>query len=143
MERQELLNALGPAAIPKPPAPPPPPDYANGEAGEPGEGEEGEWLDAPPPIPELTEPPEREIADRPLPEDPDLFWSGASPTRDEEIEVRIPRTPGAVAARLGGFPFWRGISNCEAEMARIYRNASIAGLDVYLGAGEVDESDEA
>ena len=143
MERQELLQALGPAAIPKPPAPPPPPEYAGGEEGEFGEGEEGELLDAPPPIPELQPPPEREIPDEPLPGDPELFWGGAAPTRDEHIEVRIPRTPGAVAARLGGFPFWRGVSNCEAEMARIYRNASIAGLDVYLGAGEVDESDEA
>ena len=140
MERQELLYALGPAAIPKPPAPPPPPEYENGDA---GEGEAGELLDAPPPIPELEPPPEPEIPDEPLPADPQLFWGGAAPTRDEHIEVRIPRTPGAVAARLGGFPFWRGVSNCEAEMARIYRNASIAGLDVYLGAGEVDEGDEA
>ena len=140
MERQELLAALGPAAIPKPPAPPPPPEW-NGE-GELADGEEGEWLDAPPPIPELQPPPEREIPDEPLPADAELFWSGAVPTRDEQIEVRIPRTPGAVAARLGGFPFWRGVSNCEAEMARIYRNASIAGLDVYLGAGEVDEVDD-
>jgi hypothetical protein len=50
--------------------------------------------------------------------------------------------PGAVVARLGGFPFWRGQSNCEAAMARIYRNASIAGLDVYLAASVDDETPE-
>lgn len=139
MERSELLAALGPAAIPKPPAPPPPPPEffeGSGEIGEDGE----ELLDAPPPIPQVIEaPPEREIPDEPLPEDPEIFWGGAVRPTDEEIEVRIPRTPGAVVARLGGFPFWRGQSNCEAAMARIYRHASIAGLDVYLAAGTVEE----
>ena len=139
MERGELMNALGSAAIPKPPAPPLPPEYG-GE--EPPEGEEGELLAAPPPIPEVIEPPpEREIPDEPLPEDPDIFWGGATRPKNEEIEVRIPRTPGAVAARLGGFPFWRGQSNCEAAMARTYRNASISGLDVYIGSRETAEAD--
>jgi hypothetical protein len=86
--------------------------------------------------------PERVIPDEPLPEDPEVFWGGAVRSRDEAIEVRIPRKPGAIVARLGGFPFWRGQSNCEAAMARIYRNASITGLDVYLGAGAVNEDDD-
>ena len=139
MERTELLAALGPAAIPKAPAPPPPEYYGgNGELGEDGE----ELLDAPPPIPDVIEPPpEREIPDEPLPPDPEIFWGGAERPREEEIEVRIPRTPGAVVARLGGFPFWRGQTNCEAAMAGVYRNASIAGLDVYLAAWAADESD--
>jgi len=142
MERSELLAALGPAAIPKPPAPPPPPPEFFEGAGELGEDGE-ELLDAPPPIPQVIEaPPEREIPDEPLPEDPEIFWGGAVRPTDEEIEVRIPRTPGAVVARLGGFPFWRGQSNCEAAMARIYRNASITGLDVYLASGAVDEGGE-
>ena len=138
MERGDLMAALGPAAIPRPPVPPPPPPDAWSE-GEPGEDEE--WLDAPPPIPEVIEPPpEREIPDEPLPLDAEAFWGGGARARDEVVEVRIPRTPGAVVARLGGFPFWRGQSNCEAAMARIYRNASIAGLDVYLAASPDDES---
>ena len=140
MERSELLAALGPAAIPRPPAPPPPPP-------EPIYGEDGERLDegeafAPPPIAVIEPPPERVIPDEPLPEDPGVFWGGAVRSRDEAIEVRIPRKPGAIVARLGGFPFWRGQSNCEAAMARTYRNASITGLDVYLGAGAVNEDDE-
>jgi len=142
MERGELLAALGPAAIPRPPPPPPPPGPVFGEDGEPLEGEDGELL-GPPPIPQLLEPPpERVIPDEPLPDDPEAFWGGAVRSRDEAIEVRIPRKPGAIVARLGGFPFWRGQSNCEAAMARTYRNASITGLDVYLGAGAVNEDDE-
>ena len=140
MERSELLAALGPAAIPRPPSPPPP-ERAYGPDGEALEGEEGELL-APPPIPVIEPPPEREIPDEPLPHDAELFWGGAARSRDEAIEVRIPRKPGAIVARLGGFPFWRGQSNCEAAMARTYRNASITGLDVYLGAGAVNEDED-
>jgi uncharacterized Zn finger protein len=140
MERGELLAALGPAAIPRPPTPPPPdPGYA--AQGELAEGEEGEPY-TPPPIPVIEPPPERVIPDEPLPDDAGVFWGGAVRSHDEAIEVRIPRKPGAIVARLGGFPFWRGQSNCEAAMARTYRNASITGLDVYLGAGAVNEDDE-
>jgi uncharacterized Zn finger protein len=142
MERSELMTALGPAAIPKPPAPPPPPEVyeGSGELGEDGE----ELMEGPPPNTFVIEPPpEREIPDEPLPKDPEIFWGGAVQAHDEEIEVRIPRTPGAVVARLGGFPFWRGQSNCEAAMARIYRNASISGLDIYLASGTDEESTEA
>jgi uncharacterized Zn finger protein len=141
MERSELLAALGPAAIPRPPSPPPPSERAYGPDGEPIDGDEGELL-APPPIPVIEPPPERVIPDEPLPQDAEVFWGGALRSRDEAIEVRIPRKPGAIVARLGGFPFWRGQSNCEAAMARTYRNASITGLDVYLGAGAVNEDDE-
>jgi uncharacterized Zn finger protein len=141
MERSELLAALGPAAIPRMPAPPMPSALALGEDGEPLDGENGDF--APPPIPQVIEPPpERVIPDEPLPADPGVFWGGATRSRDEAIEVRIPRKPGAVVARLGGFPFWRGQANCEAAMARIYRNASISGLDVYLGAGAVNEEED-
>jgi uncharacterized Zn finger protein len=140
MERSELLAALGPAAIPRPPAPPPV-ERAYGPDGEPVDGDEGELL-APPPIPVIEPPPERVIPDEPLPHDPEVFWGGAVRSRDEAIEVRIPRKPGAIVARLGGFPFWRGQSNCEAAMARTYRNASITGLDVYLGAGAVNEDED-
>ena len=141
MERGELLAALGPAAIPRPPSPPPPPERAYGADGELLDGDEGELL-APLPIPVIELPPEREIPDEPLPQDAEVFWGGAVRSRDEAIEVRIPRKPGAIVARLGGFPFWRGQSNCEAAMARTYRNASITGLDVYLGAGAVNEDED-
>jgi uncharacterized Zn finger protein len=141
MERSELLAALGPAAIPRPPAPPPLPEPVYGEDGElldPGDGE----AFTPLPIAVIEPPPERVIPDEPLPEDAGEFWGGAVRSRDEAIEVRIPRKPGAIVARLGGFPFWRGQSNCEAAMARTYRNASITGLDVYLGAGAVNEDED-
>jgi uncharacterized Zn finger protein len=141
MERSELLAALGPAAIPRPPAPPPPSEPAYGADGELLEGDDGEPF-VPPPIAVIEPPPERVIPDEPLPEDPGVFWGGAVRSHDEAIEVRIPRKPGAIVARLGGFPFWRGQANCEAAMARTYRNASITGLDVYLGAGAVNEEDD-
>ena len=141
MERSELLTALGSAAIPRPPSPPPPVERAYGPDGEPIDGEEGELL-APLPIPVIELPPERVIPDEPLPQDAEVFWGGAVRSHDEAIEVRIPRKPGAIVARLGGFPFWRGQSNCEAAVARTYRNASITGLDVYLGAGAVNEDED-
>jgi uncharacterized Zn finger protein len=141
MERSELLAALGPAAIPRPPMLPPPPErLANGD-GELAPGDEGEAF-VPLTADVIEPPPERVIPDEPLPEDPAVFWGGALRSHDEAIEVRIPRKPGAIVARLGGFPFWRGQANCEAAMARTYRNASITGLDVYLGAGAVNEDDE-
>jgi uncharacterized Zn finger protein len=140
MERAELMTALGPAAIPRLPPPPRPPELDDDEGH--AEGEDGEALGELPPIPDvIVPPPERVVPDEPLPEDPDLFWGGAPRGKEELVEVRIPRVPGPVVARLGGFPFWRGQSNCEAAMARTYRNASIAGLDVYLGAGPVNEDE--
>ncbi len=110
--------------------------------------EDGELIESdgeafvPLPIAVIEPPPERVFPDEPLPADPGVFWGGAVRSRDEAIEVRIPRKPGAIVARLGGFPFWRGQSNCEAAMARTYRNASITGLDVYLGAGAVNEDED-
>jgi len=51
MERSELLAALGPAAIPRPPAPPPPSEPAYGADGELLEGDDGEPFVPPPPPP--------------------------------------------------------------------------------------------
>jgi len=134
MERSELMTALGPATVPKPPPPPPrpTPEELADEDDEDGEGFR---------VPEVLEPPpEREIPDEPLPADPPRYWGGAAKPGEEQLQVRVPTTPGALVSRLGGFSFWRGEGNINAVMARVYRNASIAGLDVYLGAGDVMES---
>jgi uncharacterized Zn finger protein len=153
IERSELLSAIGGAAaakgvlIPPPPRPPmPEPPEARAEPEEEPEDREerpeDEAEDAgalaervertPPPAPAEPEP-------EPLPLDAHDFWAGHGGTRDPGREVRVPTLPAALPKRLGGFPFWRGESDCEAAMVRIYRNASIAGLDVYLGEMESHE----
>jgi len=158
IERSELLTAIGGAAAakgvlipppPRPPAPePPPPPPVQTEA-EAEDAEERDDIDdeagdaaaealaarvesAPPPAPAEPEP-------EPLPLDAHDFWAGHAETGDPGREVRVPTLPAALPKRLGGFPFWRGEGDCEAAMVRIYRNASIAGLDVYLGEMESHE----
>jgi hypothetical protein len=71
----------------------------------------------------------------PLPVDPHAFFAGEG-TVANGGEVRIPVLPGALIRRLGGFPFFRGHDDCEAVALRVLRNASIAGLDVFLGERE-------
>jgi uncharacterized Zn finger protein len=157
IERSELLTAIGGTAaakgvlIPPPPRPPmpepptpPPPVESDAESEDFEERGDDEAEDAAAealaarvenaPTPALSEPdPE------PLPLDAHDFWAGHSESRDPVREVRVPTLPAALPKRLGGFPFWRGESDCEAAMVRIYRNASIAGLDVYLGEMESHE----
>lgn len=88
----------------------------------------------PPPTPTPLEP-------EPLPTDLHAFWAGESPPDTTLSEIRIPQLHAALARRLGGFSFWRGRDECETIFERAYRNASIAGLDVYLGdTGESDSS---
>jgi hypothetical protein len=48
----------------------------------------------PVPIAVIEPPPERVIPDEPLPEDAGRVLGGAVRSRDEAIEVRIPRKPG-------------------------------------------------
>jgi uncharacterized Zn finger protein len=77
----------------------------------------------------------------PLPADPDAFWSGAEGAWVEPARVRVPEQPGALTLRLGGFPFWRGEADPVGTLERIYRNASIAGLDIFLGEPEAREAE--
>ncbi len=74
----------------------------------------------------------------PLPEDPHLFWAGHPDTRDDEAKeaVRVPRVSGAIAQRLGGFPFWRGDGSSSLILDQLYRTASQAGLFIYLGEAD-------
>jgi uncharacterized Zn finger protein len=48
--------------------------------------------------------------------------------------VRIAPAPAALPKRLGGFPFWRGEERLLDALERIYREASVAGMDVFLCA---------
>lgn len=80
------------------------------------------------PVAESTSPAE------PLPAAPDAFWGKGSDGRDRFGEVRIPPVAAALPKRLGNFPFWRGQERLLDALDRIYRQASVAGLDVFLGA---------
>jgi uncharacterized Zn finger protein len=141
IERAEILEALGGSAalrgapVPAPLRPEPrPPSNGNGIAL--GMAEEPAAAPEPPrPVP-APEPPRPAVpAPEPLPVDPHAFFAGEG-TVANGGEVRIPALPGALIRRLGGFPFFRGHDDCDAVVLRVLRNASIAGLDVFLGERE-------
>ena len=73
----------------------------------------------------------------PLPTEAHAFWAGESRAANGG-EVRIPPVPGALTRRLGGFTFFRGHDDASAVIERVYKNASISGLDVFLGERESD-----
>ncbi|MGH0030351.1 MAG: SWIM zinc finger family protein [Myxococcota bacterium] len=139
IDRSEIVEAIGGSAalrgplIPAPerqeaPAPPEPePEAAAADADEELE-EEAEA--------EETQPQER--PPEPLPTEAHAFWAGEAAGDGGRGEVRIPLLPGALARRLGGYPFFRGSDDCDSVVQRVYKNASIAGLDVYLGESESD-----
>ncbi len=69
----------------------------------------------------------------PLPTEGSAFWGKDGGVADTFGEVRVPSIPAALVRRLGNFPFWRGDEPFLPAMERIYREASVAGLDVFLG----------
>lgn len=73
----------------------------------------------------------------PLPVDPAEFWGHENADREEDAHgaVRIPTVSAALPKRLGNFPFWRGRDGFIPALEEIYRRASPAGLDVFLGEG--------
>jgi len=69
----------------------------------------------------------------PLPEEPEAFWGSAAAEYDPGDGVYIPTVSAALPKRLGSFPFWRGQEGFLAAMENIYHQASVAGLNVFLG----------
>jgi uncharacterized Zn finger protein len=69
----------------------------------------------------------------PLSVDPPAFWQGAPLAGDLWQEVRRPPVSAALVKRLGAFPFWRGATPLLEAVEPIYRDATVRGLDVYLG----------
>lgn len=106
MEREELLQALGKAAVSKPGR-----KRSTRAAEQPGRE----------PLPAAAS----------LPEDPAEFWGAdegfAFPEAGES-----PLSP-PLLGRLGTFPFWRGTETFHAAMEWIYGEASPEGMDVFLG----------
>jgi uncharacterized Zn finger protein len=133
IDRQEIVEAIGGSAAlsgPLIPAPerqeaPPPKPAAEARAERERERAAEE---------EAAESEEREP--EPLPTEAHAFWAGEGLERNGGVEVRIPQIPGALARRLGGYPFFRGTDDCDGVIERIYKNASVSGLDIYLGESE-------
>ena len=71
----------------------------------------------------------------PLPVDPAEFWGQENAEREEGAHdaARIPTVSAALPKRLGSFPFWRGRDGFIPALEEVYRRASPAGLDVFLG----------
>jgi uncharacterized Zn finger protein len=81
-----------------------------------------------------TAPPE------PLPLEADLFWEGQGSDNDVKIDAETPRLSGALAKRLGNFPFWRGHEDFLTTLERIYDSASHAGLEMVAKKNDFSAS---
>jgi uncharacterized Zn finger protein len=91
-------------------------------------------LKPPVPKPRVPKPPTVEQpATEPLSVDPTAFWQGQPLPPDLFGPVEIPSLSAAVAKRLGGFPFWRGMDPFLDALEPLYRHASATGLELFLG----------
>jgi uncharacterized Zn finger protein len=61
------------------------------------------------------------------------FWNGSPLPDDFFGEVSIPPVSAALPKRLGNFPFWRGKERFLDRMELIYSQASLVGLNIFLG----------
>jgi uncharacterized Zn finger protein len=67
----------------------------------------------------------------PLPTDPAAFWGNGGDFAFPEAGD-APQSP-PLFGRLGGFPFWRGSQSFRDAIEEMYRQASPAGMDLFLG----------
>ena len=138
LDRTELMEALArtPAARAALVAPPTSPSEERGS--------EATRADQPAPANDSPDEKSAQPREQPLPEEPQLFWAGLDADHKKEggDEVRIPGVSGALARRLGGFPFWRGENSCSVVMDQIYRASSESGLSIYLAESIGEKDDE-
>jgi uncharacterized Zn finger protein len=66
----------------------------------------------------------------------DSFWGGGDVSGDLFGEVNLPPTSAALLKRLGTFPFWRGTERFLKSIEPVYSQASLRGLDTFLGLSE-------
>lgn len=78
----------------------------------------------------------------PLTPDAVRFWEGASLPEDLFGEVRVPPAPASLVKRLGSFPFWRGEERFLETVEPIYAQASLRGIDAFLGEHAWDREGE-
>jgi uncharacterized Zn finger protein len=81
-----------------------------------------------------------QAAPEPLSSDPETFWSGGGP-KDPLATVTVPPPPAALAAGLGGFPFWRGEEDFEAVVSEACERAAANGLRAFLGSTDAGDAD--
>ena len=74
-------------------------------------------------------------AEETLPLDANAFWNGGTIPDDFFGEVTIPSISAALPRRLGSFPFWRGEEKFIEVMEGIYEQASLLGIDRFVGGG--------
>jgi len=97
-------------------------------------------LGASAPAPQVTDKAVDEVTvlpPEPLTTDALAFWQGNSLADEFFGEVRLPPVSAAILKRLGNFPFWRGAENLVDALDPIYTQASLCGLDVFIGADEM------
>ena len=70
-------------------------------------------------------------APAPLPSDPEAFWGTTEELAFSSAGEAPSNSP--LLARLGSFPFWRGQESFLESMEAMYKGASVAGMDVFLG----------
>ena len=70
--------------------------------------------------------------------EPAAFWGNGGDFAFPEAG-EAPQSP-LLFGRLGGFPFWRGSRSFRDAMEEMYRQASPAGMDLFLGQAEGDPS---
>ncbi|MFP4176976.1 MAG: SWIM zinc finger family protein [Planctomycetota bacterium] len=75
------------------------------------------------------------VEPKPLPVDPELFWSSAESEKFVCPPARIPESPAEIPRRLGQFPFWRSDIRFLRRLEILYGNA--AGRGLRVAAGEV------
>jgi uncharacterized Zn finger protein len=78
--------------------------------------------------------------EEPLTSNVSKFWNGETLPDDFFGEVRIPQLSAALPKKLGSFPFWRGEERFLDVMESIYSQASLIGLNVFIGEQVHDPS---
>ena len=77
------------------------------------------------------------VSPEPLPLNPEAFWGRFPESTGEEkspsFEAHIPQVQASLPKRLGKFPFWRGEEDLLEVLEEIYKEASPAGMMVFLG----------
>ncbi len=77
----------------------------------------------------------------PLSTDPEKFWGREGVASKPEMHAHVPKMQAALPKQLGSFPFWRGKDEFMPAMEEIYKHASSAGMDSFLGGGRQESSE--
>ena len=81
----------------------------------------------------IVETEQHQGAQEALPDDPAVFWAAGEVPDALYGEVETPPVSAGWPRRLGKFPFWRGEQSLLDVLEPIYRGASAAGLNTFLG----------